>query len=124
MDWIKAVSSPQTKHSEVKIEIAGKNAIPQKPCLLGLGNGLLDPFDRQGVFGADVDNPRGGSDGVSGDDQSFESLVGVAFEKGPVHEGPRVSLIGIQDYIFGLTFRLGNDLPFLPRRITGPPSAA
>src|SRR3972149_7217490 len=57
-----------------------------------------------------------GADGIGSDDQSFQDQVRIAFQYGPVHEGPRVALIGIDDHILCFTGGLASSLPLYPRR--------
>ena len=61
-------------------------------------------------------NPFFGPDRFRPDHHPFENRVGVGFEEGAVHEGPRVPFVAVADEIFrGLLF-LAADVPLLAGR--------
>src|SRR5208283_521172 len=60
----------------------------------------------------------------TGNGHSLENSVWISFEHAPVHERSRISFIGIADDIFLFAFRLVNDSPFQPRRISRSTPAA
>jgi hypothetical protein len=50
--------------------------------------------------------------------------VGIAFQEGAVHEGARVSFIGVADNILLITFGISAELPFLAGGETGAATSA
>ncbi len=70
----------------------------QHPPGLRGGDGGAQPLDRQPIFGPDIDEGLRGADGMGGDRHPLQQPVGIAFQHGPVHEGARVTLIGITNH--------------------------
>ena len=72
-------------------------SLPSRPRARRLVDGLGQPFDRQRVFGADIDEADCRADGVAADRHAFDHQVGVAFEQAAVHESARVAFVGVAD---------------------------
>ncbi len=86
----------------------------------GARDGLAQPADREGVLRADVDDSFPGADGVPGDRHPLEHGVRISLEHAAVHEGARVSLVGIADDELALCPRSPGQSPLGPGRETGP----
>jgi hypothetical protein len=67
------------------------------------------------VFAANVDEDAR-ADGIGADERALEHAAGVAFEQHAVLEGARLRLVGVDDEIFGLAWRVGRALPLDPGR--------
>ena len=105
MLWISAVSSPQTNApAPILITICRAKPVPRmsdpsKPACSACPMARRSLFDRQRVFGPDVDVCLAGPDGVSGDDHAFHQTVGIAFNDRAVHEGAGIPLVRVADQI-------------------------
>ena len=114
---ISAVSSPHTNAPgadadlDVKIESGVEQVPAEQPVLVSLGDGDVEAFDGQWIFGADVDEPLVGAHRVGPDGHAFEHAVRVAFEHGAVHERARVALVGVANHVFRFGGRLRHQLP-------------
>src|ERR1019366_7339829 len=80
---------------DVEVEAGVGDAGAEQAGSLGLMNGSGEPPDRQRVLGAHVGVAARGADGVAGDRHAFEYLLGTALQDAAVHEGTRVTLIGV-----------------------------
>ena len=118
---MRAVSSPQTKAPapfldlHIEVEIGAQDLLAQKTHGLGIGHRLLDVSHGNRIFRPHIDIALLGADGIGGDEHPFEDGVGIAFENGPVHEGPRVSFVGIADDVLHISLGVAGKLPFVPR---------
>ena len=103
MEAMSAVSSPQTKAPAPSFSLTWKLWVlprmrsPEEAALLRLGDGDVEPLDRLGVLGADVDVAVVGADRVAGDDHALEHRVRVALQHRAVHERAGVALVGVAD---------------------------
>ena len=84
---------------DLEIERSPKDIFAEKAFFLGLGNGQIQAFDGEGIFGAAVDIGLIGPGGKSTDGHPFENRMGIAFQSGSVHERARVAFIGVADHI-------------------------
>ncbi len=92
--------------------------------LPGLGQGCTQRPDRQRIFGADVDDGPAGTYRVGADGQTFQYLVGVAFQDGAIHVGPGIAFIGIADDDFCVGLDCGGHFPLGPGGKAGPAAPA
>ncbi len=108
---------------DVQAEPAAQDVLAQEAVGPGLGHGDLQVLDGQGVFGPDVDVGLGGPDGVAARHHALQEPVGVALAHRPVHEGPRIALVGVADHVLLVAGRGQGHLPFAARGETRPAPA-
>ena len=75
-------------------------------------NRFFEAVDGQRIFGADVDQSFGGTDGVTADAHRFYNRVRVAFHDGAVHEGAGVAFVGVADNVLYVRYLLTGKFPF------------
>ena len=85
---------------------------------------MVQPLDRHGVFGADVDVGLVGAEGVGADHHAFQDRMRVAFQGAAVHEGPGVALVGVADDVLLVARRLAAEAPFHAGQEAGAAAAA
>ena len=95
----------------LEIEARAEDILPEEAVIFRLLDGCFHIFHRQGVLRSHVDIALVGTDGVSPDKQPFENGVGITFGKGAVHISAGVSLITVDNDIFGLARRLAAEFP-------------
>jgi hypothetical protein len=80
---------------QMNVDVAAVDAAPQPVLLLGGGDGAAQTRNRQGIFSAHVEVAPLGAHGEGRDGHALQQPVGVALHHRAVHEGTRVTLIGI-----------------------------
>jgi hypothetical protein len=98
----------------LEAEIAPEDVLAQEIVRLGLGDGRLEPLDRQGIFGPEVDVGLRGADAVGGDGHALDQPMGIALDHRTVHERARVALVGVADEVLVVAGRAAGELPLLP----------
>ena len=68
----------------------------------GVFHGAAHALNRQGIFGANVDKPLLGIDGVGSDEHAFDHGVGVALHYRAVHERTGVALVTVTDDVLDI----------------------
>ncbi len=63
------------------------------------------------ILRANVDIATGRPDGIGGNEHPLDHTMGVTLEHGAVHKGPRVPLVSVAYYIFGVTGGLTGETP-------------
>ena len=82
---------------DVEVEAGAEDVLAEEAVFAGLLDGDLEALDGEGILGADVDEALVGADGVAADGHGLEDGVGVALDRGAVHVGARVALVGVAD---------------------------
>ena len=77
-----------------------KYVVAQKSASVALLDGLGDPLDGQGIFGADVEEAFASADGPGGDCHAFDDAVGERFQQHAVHECAGIAFVAVADDVF------------------------
>ncbi len=109
---------------QVETELGAQDVFPQETKLPGLGNGLAQTFDRQGIFVTHVNVTRLRPDGISPDDHALDDRMRVAFHDRPIHKGPGVAFVAVANDKLDLAFALTAQPPFAPGEKSGPAPAS
>ena len=93
--------------------------------LLIVTDGELQPFDRKGIFGADIYVALGGSAGYARDYHALYHSVRIALHDRAVHECAGIALVAVADDVFDGCFLMSRYLsPLLAGREAAAASAA
>ena len=95
----------------VEVKVAAENLLAQKTEVASLLDGDLKALDGERIFRADVNVALRSADGKAGDRHGFENGVGIAFERGAVHVGAGVALVGVTDHVLLALGLLHGELP-------------
>ena len=95
---------------DVEVETAPHDVLAQDAVVPGLRDGQIEPMDRQRIFGADIDDPMGGTGDVAADRHAFQQRVGIALQLVAVHVGARIALIGVADQVLPIADGLSADI--------------
>ena len=104
-------------------EIRSEDLLSEEIVLAGLLDGLLGPFDREGILAADVDVTLLGAHGIPGQDHGFQKLMGIPFQDESVLEGSGLPLVGVADDILRRPRLLSRPFPLEARGKTGASAA-
>ena len=88
---------------ELQVEPAAHDVVADEAVGRGARDGLAQTLHRQRVFGANVDVGVFGADGVGGDHHAFQQLVRIALDQRAIHEGTRVTFVGVADQVLLVT---------------------
>ena len=89
----------------------------------GLADGDADILQREGIFLSYIHITLAGADRVGADHQSLQDGMRITFQHGPIHEGPRVTLICVDDHILLVARDLLSGLPLDARGEASPAPA-
>ena len=106
---------------DIQIEIASQDLLSEEAVRIRLLEGPFQDRDRLQELTAKIDIRSLGPNGVAGNDNPLEDLVGVPLQELPIFEGSGFSLIGIAEEIFRYSRILGNKPPFHPGWKAGTP---
>ena len=95
----------------VEVKVAAENLLAQKTEVASLLDGDLKALDGERIFRTDVDVALRSADREAGDGHGLEDGVGIAFERGAVHVGAGVALVGVTDHVLLALGLLHGELP-------------
>ena len=96
---------------DVEIEVAAENLLAQETEVASLLNGDLETLNGERIFCADVNVALRSADREAGDRHGLEDGVGIALERGAVHVGAGVALVGVTDHVLLALGLLHGELP-------------
>ena len=96
---------------DVEVEVAAENLLAQKAEVASLLNGDLETLNGERIFRADVNVALRSADREAGDRHGLEDGVGIALERGAVHVGAGVALVGVTDHVLLALGLLHGELP-------------
>ena len=109
---------------QVEGEIRSQNMFAEKARLFQFLDGMTKSGHRERVFCTDINVSVLRSNCISGDNHTFQKLIGITFHDGAVHESARVALVAVT-YHIAFLFRLGRYLfPFPSCRESAAASSA
>lgn len=97
---------------DVEVESGAKNIGAQEAGFAGFADGLCDDAGGVGEFAADVDVGEFDAEGVGGNGDSFEELVGILVKDVAVFEGARFGFVAIDDEVVGFAVIGPEEAPF------------
>ncbi len=103
-------------NQQVKIKSRAKNIFPQVAALVSFANRRFHNVQHIAIFAADIDVSVMRIDGTARDGDAFDQLVRVHFHQRAVFTSPRLRLVGVTDYVFGLRRILRHERPLQASR--------
>ncbi len=90
----------------------------QQPGGARLFDGQRQPFDRQRILGAHVNETGRRADGERADRHAFNHAMRIAFHHAAIHERARIPFVAVADDVFLFAGRLGGVFPLQPGQET------
>src|SRR5579859_442775 len=95
----------------VKLLTAAEDVIPQEDFGIGISERFSHDVDQVAVFAANIDEAELGADGEAGDDHALDHGVRIVFQDGSVFAGAGLTLVAVDQDVFGLGRFLGYEGP-------------
>ena len=104
--------------AELHVQVAAQHTIANQTVLLTPLDGFTNPFDRQRIFGANVEDRLAGSDRARGDRHALDDAIRERLEQHAVHECARVAFVAVADDVLRIAGGFLRLLPLDVRRKT------